>query len=237
MAGLSYHYPAGARGIQDIGFKIERGTFTVITGRIGSGKTTLVQALLGLLPPDSGAVVWNGTPVRDPAEFFVPPQAAFTPQVPRLFSDTLRDNLLLGLTESDLDLPAALRLAVMEDDVAAMEAGLDTRVGARGVRLSGGQIQRAAAARMFVRPADLLVFDDLSSALDVDTERLLWERVFARPDSTVLAVSHRRAALRRADQIIVLQDGTIAAVGRLDDLLLTCAEMQYLWHGDDGAGA
>ncbi|MDQ2806347.1 MAG: ABC transporter ATP-binding protein/permease [Chloroflexota bacterium] len=234
VAGLSYHYPAGERGIRDISFRLERGTFTVITGRIGSGKTTLVQALLGLLPPDSGTVTWNSAAVSDPAGFFVPPQAAFTPQVPRLFSDTLRDNLLLGLPEAALDLPAALRLAVMEGDVAAMEAGLDTRVGARGVRLSGGQIQRAAAARMFVRPADLLVFDDLSSALDVDTERLLWERVFARPDSTVLAVSHRRVALRRADQIIVLQDGTIAAVGRLDDLLLTCAEMQYLWHGDDG---
>ncbi len=237
VAGLTYGYPAGARGIHDIGFTVERGTFTVITGRIGAGKTTLVQALLGLLPPAGGTIVWNGTPVADPAAFFVPPQAAFTPQVPRLFSDTLRDNLLLGLPEAALDLPAALRLAVLEGDVAAMEAGLDTRVGARGVRLSGGQIQRAAAARMFVRPADLLVFDDLSSARDVETERLLWERVFARPASTVLAVSHRRAALRRADRIIVLQNGSVAAVGRLDDLLATCAEMQYLWHGEDGSAA
>jgi ATP-binding cassette subfamily B protein len=180
VRGLSYTYPDSSRGIEGIDLHLERGSFTVITGRVGSGKTTLVRTLLGLLPKDEGEVLWNGSPVDDPAALFVPPRCAYTAQVPLLFSESLLDNILMGLPRDRVELDAALRLAVLEPDLAELEHGLDTIIGAKGVKLSGGQRQRAAAARMFVRDSELLVFDDLSSALDVETERTLWERVFRR---------------------------------------------------------
>lgn len=232
VRGLTYLYPDSDKGVRDIDLDVPRGSFTVITGRIGSGKTTLLKALLGLLSTQSGDIYWNGARVTDPASFFTPPHCAYTGQTPRLFSDTLRQNILLGLPEAEVDLKGALYQAVLEPDVAGMDHGLETLVGPRGVRLSGGQIQRTAAARMFVRQPELLVFDDLSSALDVETERQMWERLFAangaeRP--TCLVVSHRRAALRQADQIIVLQDGQVAARGSLAALLAQSPEMQRLW--------
>jgi ATP-binding cassette subfamily B protein len=230
--GLAYHYPGTKNGVADIDLHLGRGTFTVVTGRVGSGKTTLLRALLGLLPLDDGEIRWNGEVVRDPGAFFMPPRTAYTAQVPRLFSNSLKDNVLMGIAADDVTLQRAIRSAVMEVDLEELEDGLATMVGPKGVKLSGGQIQRTAAARMFVREPELLVFDDLSSALDVDTERTLWERVFEQPDVTCLAVSHRKVALSRADQIIVLKEGQVEARGPLDELLETCEEMQRLWHGD-----
>jgi len=230
VEGLSFHYPGSAAGIEDMALTVPGGSFTVVTGRIGAGKTTLLRAILGLVRADSGTVRWNGEIVDDPAGFFIPPRSAYTPQVPKLFSMSLRDNLLMGRADLEDRLDAAIHSAVMGPDLEDMPEGLDTMVGPLGVRLSGGQVQRSAAARMFVRDPQLLVFDDLSSALDVETERILWDRLFTeRAGVTSLVVSHRRPALQRADQIIVIHEGRIAAAGTLEELLETDS-FRSLWN-------
>jgi ATP-binding cassette subfamily B protein len=233
VRGLGYTYPDGEAGIEDVSFVVERGSFVVVTGKIGAGKTTLLRALLGLVPAE-GEILWNGEPVDDPAAFLIPPRSAYTPQVPRLFSDTLADNIALGAHVTRERLREAVSLAVLDPDLERLEDGLDTLVGARGVKLSGGQVQRSAAARMFAARAELLVFDDLSAALDLHTEQELWDRLFDTRTATCLVVSHRHRALERADRIVLLDGGRVADVGRLGELLERSPLMRELWEDPDG---
>lgn len=207
VEGLTVRHPVSGRGIRGVDLVVRRGELVVITGPVGSGKSTLLRALLGLVGTDAGTIRWNGVPVDDPSTVLVPPRAAYLPQVPRLFSEPLANTILLGASGKGLE--HALWLTCLDEDLARMPDGTGTVIGPRGLRLSGGQIQRAGAARALVRSPQLLVVDDLSSALDVETEARLWERVGDGGFATALLVSHRTQVLERADKVVLLESGRV----------------------------
>lgn len=211
VVGLTAAFPGGG-GVRDVTFSVGRGEFVVITGPVGGGKTTLLRALLGLAwqAEVTGSVRWNGVELTDRAAFLVPPNASYLPQVPQLVSDSLAENIAFGEVDP-ADLQWALALAELDLDVASMPEGADTLIGPRGLRLSGGQRQRLAGARAIVHRPELIVLDDLSSALDVETERRVWENL-RRAGATVLAVSHRAVAFEGADRILRLDGGRLTVV-------------------------
>ena len=145
---------------------------------------------------------------------------------------SLRNNLDLGTGLTADDLAESIHIATMTHDIDTMDDGLETMIGPRGVRLSGGQIQRSASARMFARRPQLLVLDDVSSALDVETEQTLWSRLFeSRSDVAALVVSHRRAALAMADKVVVLDAGRVVASGTAAELESSSDEFRAIWAG------
>ncbi len=226
---LGYAYPGSQHGINDISFGLKPGMVVVIAGRIGAGKTTLLRTLLGSLPRDDGEIRWNGKTIASPSEFLIPPRCGYIPQVPRLFSDTVRSNILMGVPETAVDLNSALNAAVLEQDMKELEHGLETTVGPRGVKLSGGQQRRVSAARLFVRDVELMVIDDLSGGLDVETERALFRRLLQQDLVAILAVTDNRFVLERADHIIVLKEGKLDAEGNLEDVLRSSNDMRQIW--------
>ena len=203
---LTAYYPSGD-GVHDVSFSVRHGSFTVITGPIGSGKSTLLRALLGLAHQAevTGEVAWNGNVLIDRGAFLIPPNAAFLPQVPQLISDSVADNIALGAID-EAQPSLALELAAVLADIEEMPDGTRTLIGPRGLRLSGGQRQRVATARALVHSPELVVLDDLSSAVDIETELQLWSNL-AAVGITVIDVSHRAVAFDRADQLLRLQDG------------------------------
>ncbi len=217
----------GENGVRDISFEVHAGEFLVITGRIGSGKSTLLKTLLGVKSRDEGEILWNGRPL-DLEDGVIPPQFSYTSQTPSLFSESIRDNIQLGHQRRPEVLQRAFEDSILSEDILQFEEKDDTLIGTKGVKLSGGQKQRVAIARMLSHESEIFVLDDVSSALDVDTELKLWDRIAGR-SKTRIAVSNRHVCLKSADQILVLKDGRMEAFGPPGDLLKTSAELRAIW--------
>lgn len=212
LAGLTAVHDDGTVGVADVDLTLEAGELVLLTGRVGSGKSSLLAALAGLVDHE-GAIRWNDEEVEDPELFLRPGQVAYVAQVPRVLSGTFRDNIAL---DHDRGLEAATDDARLASDVEAA-GGHGALVGHRGVRLSGGQVQRLALARALATGAELIVADDVSSALDARTEGELWDAL-ARRGTTVVGATSRASALARADRVVVLDEGRVAATGPWHEL-------------------
>ena len=221
----------GAGGIQDVDLVVRRGAATVIVGSIGAGKTTLLRCLLGQLTPDAGTVSWNEEPITSPGRQLVDPRVGYTAQLPGLFSATVRENVLLDRGADD-QLAPALAASGLEKEIAHMPQGVDTEIGVGGTRVSGGQQTRLAVARMLLRSPDLVVLDEVASALDHSTASRLWESLRGE-GRTVLAVTHHPWMMRSADWVVVLRMGRVVAQGPPEEVEATSEVFRTLL-GDGG---
>ncbi|MGB8650973.1 MAG: ABC transporter ATP-binding protein, partial [Mycobacteriales bacterium] len=212
LRGLSAVHDDGTLGVEGVDLTVRAGQLVLLLGQVGSGKSSLLAALAGLVH-HTGSLRWNGTEVEDPQVFLRPGQVAHVAQVPRVLSGTFSDNVRL---DHSRDVVRAVDDARLGLDV-EQAGGVDALVGHRGVRLSGGQVQRLALARALAAGAELLLADDVSSALDARTEVELWQALRDR-GATVLGATSKRAALRQADVVVVLAGGRVAAIGSWTEL-------------------
>lgn len=212
LLDVSAVHDDGTRGVTGVDLTVESGELVLLLGQVGSGKSSLLSALCGLVG-HTGQIRWNGVDVADAQTFLRPGQVAYVAQVPMVLSGTFADNVRL---DHDRDVQQAVDDARLGSDVAEA-GGVDALVGHRGVRLSGGQVQRLALARALAVEPELLLADDVSSALDAATEVELWTSLRAR-GITVLGATSKRSALARADRVVVLVDGAVAATGPWTEL-------------------
>ncbi|WP_433553137.1 ATP-binding cassette domain-containing protein [Micromonospora zamorensis] len=213
LRGFGVVHSDGTVAVRDVDLTVQRGQLVLVVGPVGSGKSSLLRALAGIVH-HTGELAWNGDPVTEPELFLRPNQVGYVGQLPRVLSGTVADNIALG---HQVDAAGAVSTAQLDHDLAAAGGGLGLLIGHKGTRLSGGQLQRLALARALAPRTELLVADDVSSALDVTTELALWQALRDH-GVTVVGSTAKRAALVRADHVVVLLGGQVAAQGTWQDL-------------------
>ncbi len=225
LSDLSFSYPddPGRMVLRDISVELPAGAVIGLFGRTGSGKSTLLRVLARLYDPPPATVLVDGIDLAKLDLAAWRRRLTMVPQRPFLFSDSIASNIGMGLASPEVSVMAAVEAAALEPDLSVLPDGLDTVVGERGIMLSGGQRQRVALARGLYRGGDLLILDDVLSAVDHTTEKMLVDtlsdlsRSGNRP--TVLVASNRLSVLRRTDLVLVLDKGLLVEVGRHDDLV------------------
>ncbi|TVT55155.1 MAG: ABC transporter ATP-binding protein [Sedimenticola thiotaurini] len=217
---ICFRYGDGPLVLDNLSLTIKAGEKVALVGASGGGKTTLVQIILGLYPPESGTLYFNGVPVTEIGMDKVREHVATVLQQPALFNDSVRINLTLGKPYSDEKLWRALEIAQLDETIRDLDQGLDTRVGRDGIRLSGGQRQRLAIARMVLTNPKLVILDEATSALDTTTEERLHQalQTFLK-GRTTLIIAHRLSAVKQADRALVFEDGRIIEQGSHDELI------------------
>jgi ABC-type multidrug transport system fused ATPase/permease subunit len=213
LIGFTAVHEDGTVGAHGVDLTVRRGQLVLVVGPVGAGKSSLLRALAGIVH-HTGQLCWNGQAVTEPAMFLRPNQVGYVAQLPRVLSGTIADNIQLG---HEVDADTAVSTAQLEHDLAATGAGLGLVIGHKGTRLSGGQLQRLALARALAPRTELLIADDVSSALDVTTELDLWRALRAH-GVTVVGSTSKRAALAQADQVVVLLSGVAVACGTWGEL-------------------
>ncbi|SEF68108.1 ATP-binding cassette, subfamily C [Marinobacterium lutimaris] len=217
---IHFSYIEGQEVLRGISLKIEAGEKIALVGASGGGKSTLVQVLLGLYPPQKGEVRFDGVPVTQIGLDRVREHVATVLQAPALFNGSVRENLAMGREYEDDQLWQALGVAQLKGFVEQLGGGLDTVIGRQGVRLSGGQRQRLAVARMVLSDPSVVILDEATSALDTETEHALHTALedFLRGRTTII-VAHRLSAVRQADRVYVFDGGEISEEGSHEELL------------------